>query len=58
MERFILTTKDVNKIKLSQRIVDNTVTKKDQIDKDKLTLLHKRLFNRGRHVILNNYNKG
>ena len=26
--------------------VDTTVTKKDQIDKDKLTLLHKRLFHR------------
>ena len=38
--------------------VDTTVTKKDQIDKDKLTLLHKRLFHRSRHVILNNYNKG
>ena len=38
--------------------VDNTVTKKDQTDKDKLTLLHKRLFHRGRHVILRDYNNG
>ena len=31
--------------------VDNTLTKKDQTDKDKLTLLHKRLFHRGRYQI-------